>query len=153
MALDFPASPSLNDTVTIGTKTWKYNGAAWQIVPLNTEYKIIDNIASSFNGTTTAFTLTSNTNKFINSEITTAARIMISVGGVIQQPDPTQSSGFYISGGTDLTTDPIVINFVEAPKAGQDFFGVVFGLTTSTTELDAYVTQEQSIVNSITFGV
>ena len=47
---------------------------------------------------------------------------MISVGGVVQQPDPTQTNGYYISGGTDLSTDPIKINFVEAPKAGQAFF-------------------------------
>ena len=117
----------------------------------STEYKIIDDISSSFNGSTTAFTISSSSTNFINSEITSAARLMISVGGVVQQPDPTQTSGFYISGGTNISTDPIVINFVEAPKAGQDFFGVAYGLTISPS--DAFVTQEQSIVNSIVFGV
>ena len=117
----------------------------------STEHKIIDDISSSFNGSTTAFTISSSSTNFINSEITSAARLMISIGGVIQQPDPTQTSGFYISGGTNITTDPIVINFVEAPKAGQDFFGVAYGLTTSPSA--AFVTEEQSIVNSIVFGV
>jgi hypothetical protein len=29
--LDFPTSPSLNDTYTFGTKTWIWNGVAWQL--------------------------------------------------------------------------------------------------------------------------
>ena len=31
MALNFPTSPSLNQTHTVGTKTWKWNGYAWDI--------------------------------------------------------------------------------------------------------------------------
>jgi hypothetical protein len=116
-----------------------------------TEYKILDNIASSFNGSTTQFTISSSAVNFINSEITSAARLLISVGGVVQQPDPTQTNGFYISGGTDLSTDPIKINFVEAPKAGQSFFGVAHGLTISPTT--SFVTAEESISYSIVFGV
>lgn len=116
-----------------------------------TEYKILDNISSSFNGSTTQFTISSNSVNFLNSEITTAARLLISVGGVVQAPDPTQSNGYYISGGTDLSTDPIKINFVEAPKAGQQFFGVAYGLTVSPTQ--PFVTAEQSIAYSIVFGV
>lgn len=33
MALDFPTSPVLNQTVTISDKTWKYNGKGWKLVP------------------------------------------------------------------------------------------------------------------------
>lgn len=116
-----------------------------------TEYKILDNISGSFNGSTTQFTISSSSTNFLNSEITTAARLLISVGGVVQAPDPTQSNGYYISGGTDLSTDPIKINFVEAPKAGQQFFGVAYGLTISPTQ--PFVTTEQSIAYSIVFGV
>ena len=116
-----------------------------------TEHKILDDISSSFNGSTTQFTISSSSTNFLNSEITTAARLLISVGGVVQQPDPTQTNGFYISGGTDLSTDPIKINFVEAPKAGQVFFGVAFGLTTSPTS--SFVTSEEAIAYSIVFGV
>ena len=29
MAIDFPASPSANDTHTVGTTTWTYNGTYW----------------------------------------------------------------------------------------------------------------------------
>jgi hypothetical protein len=116
-----------------------------------TEYKILDNISSSFNGSTTQFTISSSSINFLNSEITSAARLLISVGGVVQAPDPTQSNGYYISGGTDLSTDPIKINFVEAPKSGQSFFGVAYGLTISPSQ--PYVTPEQSIAYSIVFGV
>ena len=129
----------------------QYLMADGSVTSTTVEHKILDDISGSFNGSTTSFTLSSSSTNFINSEITSAARLMISVGGVVQQPDPTQTSGFYISGGTNISTDPIVINFVEAPKAGQDFFGVAYGLTTSPS--DAYVTEEQSIVNSIVFGV
>jgi hypothetical protein len=121
------------------------------ITASTTDHKILDNISSSFNGSTTQFTISSGSVNFLNSEITSAARLLISVGGVVQQPDPTQTNGYYISGGTNLTTDPIKINFVEAPKAGQQFFGVAYGLTTSPVE--PYVTQELSIAYSIAFGV
>lgn len=30
MALNFPTSPSIGDTYTIGTKTWVWNGVAWE---------------------------------------------------------------------------------------------------------------------------
>jgi len=31
MALNFPSSPSLNQTYTVGTKTWVWNGSAWDV--------------------------------------------------------------------------------------------------------------------------
>jgi hypothetical protein len=30
MAINFPLSPSLNDTYTYSSKTWKWNGTAWE---------------------------------------------------------------------------------------------------------------------------
>lgn len=32
MAIDFPPSPSVNDTVTAGDKTWRWNGSTWESV-------------------------------------------------------------------------------------------------------------------------
>lgn len=32
MALDFPNSPSLNDTYTESGRTWQWNGTAWEAV-------------------------------------------------------------------------------------------------------------------------
>jgi len=31
MALNFPVSPTLNQTHTVGSKTWKWNGYAWDV--------------------------------------------------------------------------------------------------------------------------
>lgn len=31
MALNFPTSPALNETHTVGSKTWKWNGSAWDM--------------------------------------------------------------------------------------------------------------------------
>lgn len=33
MPIDFPNNPSLNQTFTDGTTTWRYNGVAWDILP------------------------------------------------------------------------------------------------------------------------
>jgi hypothetical protein len=33
MALNFPISPTLNQTYAVGTKTWKWNGYAWDLQP------------------------------------------------------------------------------------------------------------------------
>jgi hypothetical protein len=112
---------------------------------------ILNDISSLFNGSTTQFTISDTSGNFINSEIDSAARLLISVGGVVQQPDPSQNAGFFISGGTDRATDPIRINFVESPKSGQSFFGVAIKSTNSPTT--SFVTQDQSISYSIVFGV
>jgi hypothetical protein len=36
MALDFPSSPTLNDTYTEAGKTWRWNGTGWQLVTAGT---------------------------------------------------------------------------------------------------------------------
>jgi hypothetical protein len=113
---------------------------------------VLNNISSSFDGSTTQFTISDGSGNFINTEIDSEARLLISVGGIIQQPDPTQNNGFYITGGTDRTTDPIKVNFAEAPKSGQLFFGVAIKSTNSAT-ISTYATQDDSIAYSIIFGV
>ena len=115
-----------------------------------TEFKTVDDISSGFNGITTQFTIATGGTNYLNSEITSAARLLISVGGIVQEPDESQQSGFYISGGTDRTTDPIQLNFAEAPRSSAAFFGIAYGLTVAPAL--AYVTQETSIINAIIFG-
>ena len=91
------------------------------------------------------------TNDDIEIEV---SRLMISVGGIIQQPDDSGfgaggTSGFRINTGTG--TDPLEIIFAEAPESGQSFFGVIFQkVSTATTP---YATKEESLINSIIFGV
>jgi hypothetical protein len=112
---------------------------------------ILDNISPSFNGITTQFTISSNGINFINSEVDSLARLTISVGGVIQQPDPTQNEGFYITGGTDRDSDPIKINFSEPPRLGMAFFGVTIKSTNSPST--PYAPLGESITYAIIFGV
>jgi hypothetical protein len=112
---------------------------------------ILDDISSLFNGSTTEFTLSSGGTNFINSEIDSAARLLISVGGIVQQPDPTQTAGFYINGGFDRVSDPIKIHFAEAPRYGLAFFGVAIKSTNSPTQLP-YATKESSLTYAIVFG-
>ena len=75
-------------------------------------FRIIDDFASSFNGSTTAFTLQSS-----SSNITpgTEQNLLIAVDGVVQEPQ----SAFTISGST--------ITFTSAPASGASFWGVELG--------------------------
>ena len=82
----------------------------------NTDYKTIDDISSSFNGSTTSFSLLvggSAPTPFPKYE----TQLLISVGGVIQEPDSSGSTGFRLS-GTNIV-------FSSAPASGEVFFGVI----------------------------
>ena len=83
----------------------------------NNAYKTVDDVSSSFNGSTTTFALTvggSAPVPFPKYE----TQLLISVGGVIQEPDSSGSSGFQLS-GTNIV-------FSSAPASGEVFFGVIF---------------------------
>ena len=79
-------------------------------------YKEIDDISSSFNGSTTSFAL-----QVGGVAPDPFPRIpqncLISVGGVIQEPDDTGSKGFKFT-GTNIV-------FSSAPGSGESFFGVI----------------------------
>ena len=78
----------------------------------NKDYKTIDDISGSFNGSTTSFALQVGSSApvpFPKFE----EQLLISVGGVIQEP----GTGFTLS-GTNLV-------FGSAPASGETFFGVI----------------------------
>ena len=82
----------------------------------NEDYKTIDDISSSFNGSATSFALQvggSAPVPFPKFE----SQCIISVGGVIQEPDTTGTTGFKFT-GTNIV-------FSSAPAAGESFFGVI----------------------------
>jgi hypothetical protein len=79
-------------------------------------YKILDNISASFNGSTTSFALAVSGAAPVPAPIN-EQQLLISVGGVIQQPDPSGTNGFRLSGGN--------IVFSSAPSTGEAFFGVI----------------------------
>ena len=39
-AIDFPNSPSVNDTHTVGNRVWKWNGTVWEVVRSTVPYSI-----------------------------------------------------------------------------------------------------------------
>jgi len=80
-------------------------------------YKAIDDISSSFNGSTTAFNL------HVNGVTPTPfpkipENCIISVGGVIQKPDASGTTGFKFNTSNQ-------IEFSSAPASGESFFGVI----------------------------
>ena len=78
--------------------------------------KIIDDISSSFNGSTTSFALLVGGVAPTPYPVT-SQNLLISVGGVIQEPDGTGTNGYQLTGAN--------IVFSAAPASGQSFFGVV----------------------------
>ena len=88
--------------------------------PLGGEVIIMDSIESQFNGVLTTFNLTRTV-----SGVTTAfypvgsQQLLVSLGGVIQRPDPTGNTGFRISFNT--------IIFAVAPSASTSCFIISYG--------------------------
>ena len=130
MTLNFPDSPSTGDIYTDSTSGFSYewNGTVW----ISTDparaanIKELDDISSSFNGSTTGFSL-----KVSGATIepVSDAQILLSVGGVMQ--NPTQD--YTVSGST--------VTFTTAPSAGLTFFGVFLGQALSlNTIADGSVT-------------
>lgn len=115
-AINFPDNPSTNDTYTSNGFTYKWNGAVWVSVGISTtrisNIREIDDISSSFNGSTTSFAI-----QVGGSGVTpvNVQQLIISVGGVIQNPGDDYS----LSGGN--------IVFSTAPASGLDFFGTILG--------------------------
>ena len=82
----------------------------------NPSYKIIDDISSGFNGSQTSFALQVSGESPVPFPISTQ-QVMISVNGVVQEPDPSGSAGFKLLGSN--------IVFSSAPANGHAFFGVI----------------------------
>ena len=82
----------------------------------NQDYKTIDDVSGSFNGSATSFALQvggSAPVPFPKYE----TQLIISVGGVIQEPDSSGTTGFQLT-GTNIV-------FSSAPASGEAFFGVI----------------------------
>ena len=79
-------------------------------------YESIDDISGSFNGSTTSFAL--QVGGVTPAPFPVASEnVLISVGGVIQEPDGGGTNGFQLT-GTNIV-------FSSAPNSGQSFFGVI----------------------------
>ena len=77
-------------------------------------YSKLDDISASFNGSLTAFSMTVSGAAYTAS---LASQMIVSVGGVLQEPE-----GAYTVGGSTIT-------FTSPPASGADFFAVALGDT------------------------
>ena len=111
---NFPDSPGIGSVFVDSTSgfAYKWTGVVWKSfnAAAGSEQKVLDDISSGFNNSTTSFDLTVSSSAFAPSN---AQSLQISLGGVIQEPE------------TDYTIDGTTITFTTAPNAGLDFFGIV----------------------------
>ena len=129
-AINFPDNPSTGDTYSSNGFTYKWNGTVWSSVGISTtrisNIREVDDISSSFNGSTTQFGLAIGGS---GVSPVTAQQMLISVGGVFQNPN----QDFNVSGSN--------IIFTTAPASGLDFFGTILGTDLSlNTITDTSVT-------------
>ena len=75
-------------------------------------FRQLDSIESSFDGSTTGFTMQVNSTNVIMGD---ANQILLSLGGVIQKP------------GTDFTISSSTLTFTTAPATGTSFFVILIG--------------------------
>lgn len=115
-AINFPDNPSLNQQYSDKGFTYKWNGTVWISVGISTtrisNIREIDDIKSSFNGSTTQFPL-----KVGGTNVTpvTAQQLIIVIGGVIQDPNQDYS----LSGANIVFSTP--------PANGLSFTGTILG--------------------------
>lgn len=88
MAL-FPASPSVNDTYTLGSKTWLYDGAGWQV------YSTTNSISVGAN-------VTVNTSSYFvgNATVNTiVGQASLTLGGTVTANGSTGTAGYILTSG------------------------------------------------------
>ena len=97
-------------------------------------FRQLDSIASSFDGSTTGFTMQVNSTNVIMGD---ANQILLSLGGVIQNP------------GTDFTISSSTLTFTTAPATGTSFFAILLGSDNggTVTPTDGSVTGDKLASN------
>ena len=107
------------------------------VQPTIGQYRRLDNISSSFNGSTATFNMTVSGQSVTSGS---AQQLLVSLGGVIQNPD------------TDYTVSTNTITFTTAPASGLSFFAILMGQPLNTgTPADSTVTSAK-LTNNLTLG-
>jgi len=76
-------------------------------------YQVVDDISSTFNGTLKTFALTASSLAINPAK---SGQLLVSINGVLQEPDDTGTEGFKVSGSN--------IVFSSAPATGSTFWAV-----------------------------
>ena len=101
--------------------------------PVPGQNREVDDISGSFNNNTTAFTLQVNG---VNVSPESANNIIVSVGGIIQNPN------------TDYSVAASTITFTTAPASGLSFMGLILGAGINTATVADQVITNAKISNS-----
>jgi hypothetical protein len=127
MPLNFPSTPSTNDTYSFNGKTWTYNGSAWDL--------------TSTTLTTSAVSEGSNlyfSNARVIAALVEGSGINIDANGLVSSTVtgggasgyPNSSTSTFASGNTDFMTSETYVG----QTSSQDAFGV--GLVTVFSLMD-----------------
>jgi plastocyanin len=123
MALDFPASPALNDTFTAGNTTWQYDGTSWNIVTASSSV-VIPTIPNGFStvavagqnnivaeSTTDTLNVVAGDNITITTDAGTDSLTITATAGGSGEVNQNAFSNIAVSGQTtvaaDTTTDTV----------------------------------------------
>jgi hypothetical protein len=90
MAIDFPNSPSVNDTFTVGTRTWIWDGTTWELVATSSDP--IQKTIVDAKGDLIAAT---------NSDA--VARLAVGTNGQVLTADSSASTGLAWANGKDFS--------------------------------------------------
>ena len=98
--MNFPTSPTLNQTYTLGSKTWVWNGSAWDLQVVSATF---NSIAPSQTG---------NSGKFLTTDGTDSSWATIVTGGgpITQNADVITTNQTIASGSNGLSVGPMTIN-------------------------------------------
>ena len=108
------------------------------VQPTAGQYRKLDDISASFNGSTTSFTTSVGGT---NVTAGTAQQLLVSVGGVIQEPD------------ADYTVSTNTITFTTAPASGLDFFAVLMGDALNTVSTSDGSITTAKLAGSLSVGL
>ena len=143
----FPASPALNDIHTVGTRSWKYNGTAWKLVPKTTD-SILEGSSNLYYtdarvAAAPAVTALETRAGTIESAATTLAGRVTTAEGSIT----TLTSGLATEKGR-------VDAILSASEADKDSFAEIVSLinsvdTTNDTAFGTYVTNNNAAVSAV----
>jgi hypothetical protein len=95
--MNFPSSPTLDQTYTLGTKTWVWNGSAWDLQPGNFGYVPLSDVTSTDGSVTVT---TSGTVRDLSVDVAGSTKKLISQVRNETGATLTKGTVVYISGAS-----------------------------------------------------
>ena len=157
-AISFPSSPSIDQIHTVGSRSWKYNGTAWKLVPRTTDAVVegSNNLyftnarvasapaVSALEGRASA--IESDISDIESAASTLAGRVTTAEGNI-----STLTSGLATEKGR-------VDAILSAAEADKDSFAEIVSLinsvdTTNDNAFSGYVTSNNAAVSGLTTRV